>query len=66
MSNPSKPLFRGACACARLSYTSTSPPSGTTSCYCTTCRKLSGSASMTFTHVPASALTLHDHKSGLK
>lgn len=69
MSPPPPPqpiVFSGSCACARLSYTSTSPPGQTTTCYCATCRKLSGHSSMTFTHVPASSLTLHDHKANSK
>lgn len=65
MSNP-KTHFRGSCACARLTYTSASPPSATTTCFCTTCRKLSGSSSQTFTHIPASALTLYDNAQALR
>ena len=65
MSTPSI-YFRGSCACSRVSYTSAAPPNNTTTCFCTTCRKLSGSPSMTFTHIAPKALTFRDNKSGAK
>lgn len=66
MSSSPTPLFTGTCACARITYTSTSPPTNTTTCFCTTCRKLSGSTSQTFTHIPSKSLTLYDNTSSLR
>lgn len=66
MPNEPHPIFTGSCACARITFTSTSPPSNTTTCYCTTCRKLSGSDSQTFTHISQKALILYDNTSALR
>lgn len=41
-SSPIKPVLRGACACGRVSYTATEPPTHLDYCYCTPCQRISG------------------------
>jgi hypothetical protein len=57
-------VFHSSCACSRVSYTSSEPPSDTSICFCTTCRKLSGWPCVMFTDVPAKRLTFTDTKTG--
>lgn len=54
--------FRGSCACGRLTYTCTSPPTegSTTACHCVTCRKISGGPFQAFAHVKSESLTYVD------
>lgn len=66
MATSPQPVFKGSCACNRIRFASNSPPTNTTTCYCVTCRKLSGSHSQTFTHVPSKSLILYDDTSALR
>lgn len=56
--------FRGSCACGRLTYTSTSPPTegSSTACHCVTCRKISGGPCQAFIHVNSENLTYFDNQ----
>ena len=41
-------VLRGGCLCGKVQYTSTSLPTDMQHCHCITCRRLSGSAFLTF------------------
>ena len=51
-------VLRGGCCCGRVQYTSTSLPSDIQHCHCIMCRRLSGSAFLTFADFPTSSVTL--------
>ncbi|KAI4278188.1 MAG: hypothetical protein LQ337_001202 [Flavoplaca oasis] len=58
-------LLTGQCHCGSIRYTSTSRPLNLTYCYCTTCRRLSGSPFIPWTDIPSSSFHLQNN-SGLK
>ena len=59
-------LFKGSCACGRISYECTSTPSAVQSCHCVTCRKLSGGPYQSFADVENQGVTFYDNKEHLR
>jgi hypothetical protein len=57
MSLTTEPALTGGCQCRNITYSSSVLPSAFTSCYCNTCRKLSGAPFLTFGAFPSSAIT---------
>lgn len=51
-------VLQGACCCGGVKYTSTSLPSDITNCHCIMCRRLSGSAFLSFADFPAAAVKI--------
>lgn len=54
-------LFRGSCACARMTYHIISLPTTMTACHCITCRKLSGGAYQAFFRIPPADVLVFDN-----
>lgn len=58
MSDSSSFAFTGGCACGALRYTATAAPLTAVHCYCTACRRASGTGHSTHVVVPAARLTM--------
>ncbi|KAG9235461.1 Mss4-like protein [Amylocarpus encephaloides] len=63
MTSPTSPALTGSCMCGHVKYTSTTLPTHLTSCYCKTCRRLSGAPFLTFGDFPVTALTFTSNPS---
>jgi hypothetical protein len=50
----SDPVARGSCACGLITWTAFVSPTASSNCYCSTCRKVSGSPYITFMDFPLS------------
>lgn len=51
-------VLRGGCCCGGVKYTSTSLPTDIQNCHCIMCRRLSGSAFLSFADFPAAAIKI--------
>lgn len=59
MTDPkSSVVLRGGCCCGKVQYTSTALPSDIQNCHCIVCRRLSGSAFLTFADFPVGSVHL--------
>lgn len=66
MTTTTKPSLTGACQCHSVTYTSTVLPIRLTNCHCLTCRKISGTAYLTFANFPTASLTITSQPNALK